>query len=212
MRQEIRVVLADDHPTMRMGLRVLLDQAPGIEVVGEAQEGEEALALIEALRPDVAVLDCLLPGMGGAEVAAEVWRRGLPVRVLALSAYDDDRYVWGMLEAGAVGYLLKEEAPGVIVAAVRGAARGEGYFSARVAAKVAAWARGERPPRPPLTERELEVLCLLAEGLSNKEIAGRLHVAERTVAFHVSNILKKLGVTSRIEAALWAKDWGMPPR
>ena len=157
----------------------------------------------------MAVLDCELPEMAGVDVAWEIRRRNLPVRVLALSAYDSERYVRGMLEAGAVGYLLKDEAPETIVTAVRAAARGEGYFSPPVAAKMASWVRGERPGR--LTEREVEVLRLIVEGLSNKEIAYRLQVAERTVQFHVSNVLQKLGAASRVEAAVWAKDHGVVP-
>jgi DNA-binding NarL/FixJ family response regulator len=190
-----------------MGLRVLLEQAPDVQVVSEVGDGSQALAQIEALRPDVAVLDCRLPGQTGVEVAAEVQRRGLPVRVLALSAFSDAPGVQGMLEAGAVGYLLKEEAPGTILAAVRAAARGEGYFSPPVMAQVAAWARGELPAG--LTERELEVLRLVAQGLTNKEIAQELKVKERTVGFHVGNILSKLDVASRVEAAVWAKDHGV---
>ena len=209
MEDVIRVLLADDHPTLRLGLRMLLDRAPDVEVVGEAENGEEALALIEALVPDVAVLDCLLPGIEGAEVAREIRRRTLPVRVVALSAYDDERYVWGMLEAGATGYLLKEEASETILAAVRGAARGEGYFSSRVAVKAAAWTRGERPAG--LTEREVEVLRLAAKGLSNKEIAHSLGIKERTVEFHIGNLFRKLGVASRVEAAVWAKERGLVP-
>lgn len=207
MSEIIRVLLVDDHPALRLGLRVLLERAPDVELVGEAENGAEALALVEASRPDVVVLDCELPEMEGVEVAQEIWRRNLPVRVLALSSYDDERYVRGMLDAGAVGYLLKDEAPGVIVAAARAAAQGEGYFSPAVAAKVAAWSRGERPGG--LTEREAEVLALVAEGLPNKQIAYRLQVAERTVQFHVSNILQKLGVASRVEAAVWAKEQGL---
>lgn len=206
--QKIRVLLADDHPALRVGLRVLLEQASDVEVVAEAGDGREALEMIEALRPDVAVLDCQLPEMEGTEVAAEIRRRGLQTRVLALSAYRDERYVRGMLAAGAVGYLLKEEAPRVIVAAVQAAAGGEGWFSPEVAAKVEAWARGERSEQAVLTERELEVLRLVAKGRSNKEIAQALKVAERTVEFHVSNILSKLSVASRVEAAVWAKDHG----
>ncbi len=205
----IRVLLADDHPTMRLGLRVLLERATDITIVGEASDGEETLALIEKLQPDVVVLDCEMPGLAGVEAAHEIRRRNLPVRVLALSAYDSERYVRGMMEAGAVGYLLKEEAPGAIVAAVQGAARGEGAFSPRIAARVAAWARGEQPGG--LTEREVEILRLVAEGLSNKEIASRLQVAERTVGFHIGNILSKLGVASRVEAAMWAKEQGIVP-
>ncbi|RLC98281.1 MAG: DNA-binding response regulator [Chloroflexi bacterium] len=203
----MRVLLADDHPALRLGLRVLLERAPDVELVGEAEDGEEALALIEKLQPDVVVLDCELPEMEGVEVAQEIRRRDLPVRVLALSSYDDERYVRGMLDAGAVGYLLKDEAPQAIVAAVRAAARGEGYFSPAVAAKVTAWSRGERPGG--LTEREVEVLTLVAEGLPNKQIASQLQVAERTVNFHVSNILHKLGAASRVEATVWAKEQGV---
>jgi DNA-binding NarL/FixJ family response regulator len=209
MPQTIRVLLVDDHPAMRLGLRVLLERAPDIELVGEAEEGAAALSLIESLRPDVIVLDCELPEMEGIEVAGEIRRQELPVRILALSAYDSERYVRGMLDAGAVGYLLKDEAPGVIVAAVQAAARGEGYFSPAVATKVTAWARGEKPAG--LTEREVEVLRLVAEGLSNKEIAHRLYVVERTVQFHVSNILQKLDAVSRVEAAIWAKEHGIAP-
>ena len=121
----IRVLLADDHPALRVGLRVLLDRAPDIEVVGETGDGTETLDRIETLQPDVVVLDCELPGMSGAEVARQVRQRGLQTRVLALSAYADDRYVQGMLEAGAVGYVLKEEAPETIAEAVRAAQRGQ---------------------------------------------------------------------------------------
>ena len=207
MSEIIRVLLADDYPVTRMGLRVILEQAPDVEVVGEAKDGIEALAMVEELRPDVVVLDCKLPGLAGPEAAQEIRRRGLPVRILALSSYDDDRYVRGMLEAGAVGYLLKEEASETIIAAVRGAMQEEGYFSPPVAKKVAAWARGELSGR--LTRREVEVLRLVAEGLSNKEIARTLGVTVWTVNFHTGNILKKLGVASRVEAAVWAKEQGI---
>ncbi len=209
MTKVIRVLLADDHPTVRVGLRVLLERAPDIEVVAEAEDGQEALALVEELAPDVAVVDCELPDVEGPQVAAEVERLRPQVRVLALSAHDDERYVRGMLEAGAVGYLLKEEAPGAIVAAVRAAARDGRYFSPGVAGKVEAWVHGEPPGG--LTERELEVLRLLAEGLTNHEIAQTLDIVERTVSFHVSNILEKLDVLSRVEAAMWAKDQGIIP-
>lgn len=209
MTETIHVLLADDHPALRIGLRVLLERAPDVKLVGEAESGEETLTLIETLQPDVVILDCELPGLKGAEVAQKIQQRNLPVRVLALSAYDNERYVRGMLDAGAVGYLLKDEAPKTIVAAVRATARGEGHFSPAVATKVAAWAREERPGG--LTERELEVLQLVAEGLSNKEIAHRLKVKKRTVEFHLGNILKKLEVASRVEAAVWAKDHGVVP-
>jgi len=209
MTDVIRVLLADDHPTLRVGLRVLLDQAPDIEVVGEADSGQEALAQLEALQPDVVVLDCQLPDLEGPEVAREMRRRGFEVQILALSGYDDDRYVRGMLEADAAGYLLKEEAPEVIVAAVRKAARGEGYFSPPVAAKIAGWARGETSKLDELTERELDVLQLLARGWDNHRIAEELAISERTVRFHLRNIYDKLGLKSRTEAAVWAVRQGL---
>ncbi len=204
----IRVLLADDHPTLRLGLRVLLERAPDIEMVAEAEKGEEALAKILALRPDVAVLDCQLPGLSGPEVAREIRRRGLPTRILALSAYRYEHYIRGMLEAGAVGYLLKEEAPEAIVEAVRAAVQGGMYFSPGVADLVKAILEGKRE-FPQLTEREREVLALMAEGLSNKEIAARLGFSKRTAAFHVGNILQKLGAASRTEAVVRAKERGI---
>ncbi len=206
----IRVLLADDHPALRVGLRVLLEHAPGVTVVGEAGNGQEALALIAGQRPDVVVLDCQLPDMAGAEVAAEVRRRGLPARILALSAYHDEKYVRAMLAAGAVGYLLKDEAPAAIVSAVRAAASGQGWFSPAVVAQVSGWARGESPQEG-LTEREREVLRLVARGRTNKEIARELGVAVRTVEFHVGRILGKLEVASRVEAAVWAKEHLVDP-
>ena len=209
MGKTIRVLLADDHPALRLGLRVLLDQAIDVEVVGEAGDGKEALEQIEALRPDVAVLDCQLPGMEGAEVAAEVRRRGLPTRLLALSAYDDDRYVQEMLEAGATGYLLKDEAPAVIVAAVRAAARGERLWTAEQFARAQRWQEEVQERWEHLTEREREVLSLIAVGGSNKGIAHEMGISEKTVEYHVTNILGKLGVGSRSEAIVWVKNSGL---
>lgn len=203
----IGVLLADDHPALRIGLRLLLDRAPDIWVLEECGDGPRSLARLESLRPEVAVLDCRLPGMEGMEVAARCRELGLPTRILALSAHDEGHYVRGMLDAGAVGYLLKDEAPGEIVAAVRAVAAGGRWFSQGVAAEARAWQRGERPAG--LTERELAVLALLAEGRSNAEIAHGLGFKERTAVFHVGNILRKLGLASRLEAAVWARDRGL---
>jgi DNA-binding NarL/FixJ family response regulator len=163
--------------------------------------------LTEELEVDVAVVDCELPEVAGTEVARELRRQASTIQVLALSSYDDEHYVRGMLDAGAVGYLLKEEAPRTIVAAVRTAAEGDGYFSPGVAGKVDAWARGEPPSG--LTQREIDVLRLVAEGYTNARIAHELSIAERTVAFHVSNVLEKLDAESRLDAAMWAKDQGI---
>jgi len=207
----IRVVLIDDHPALRMGLRIVLEQAPDVQVAAEAGSGQEALALIQALRPEVAVLDCQLPDMPGSQVAAELRRLGLATRVLALSAYSDDAAIRGMVEAGAVGYLLKEEAPAAIVEAVRAAAHGEGRWSAAVASRLAAWA--VRPAAgeagTDLTSRELEVVRWLAQGWDNQRIAQELQISEHTVRFHLRNIRDKIGVQTRTEAAVWAVRRGL---
>jgi DNA-binding NarL/FixJ family response regulator len=205
----IRVLLVDDHPALRVGLRVLLDRADDIHVVGEAGDSDEALHAIAHLHPQVVVLDCQLPGSGGATVAQEAVERGWPVRVLALSSYADEGYVRAMVDAGAVGYLLKDEAPAAIVAAVRAAALGQTWFSPAIERKIEAWARGELPGG--LTERELEVLRLVADGQSNKQIARQLTITVRTASFHVGNILQKLDLVSRVEAAIWAKEQGIVP-
>jgi two-component system nitrate/nitrite response regulator NarL len=203
----IRVVLADDHPALRVGLRLLLEREPDIVVVAEADSGHEAIAAILRHLPEVAVLDCQLPGLDGATVAATARRAGCATRIVALSAFSDEATVRAMVDAGATGYLVKDEAPRELVAAVRAVAGGRAAFSPSVAATVAALARGERPGG--LTARESAVLRHLARGASNKEIANDLQVTERTVVFHVSNILGKLAVRSRVEAAMWARDHGL---
>ncbi len=207
MGDVIRVLLADDHPALRVGLRVLLDRAPDVSVVGEADDGDAALADVVALLPDVAVLDCQLPGLDGVAVAREVRRRELPVRVVALSAYDDDKYLAGMRGAGAAGYLLKSEAPAEIVDAVRAVHRGESLWTEAQLARARRWEEEVVRLRESLTDREREVLLLVAQGLSNKEIAQALVVTVRTVDFHVSNVLRKLDAVSRVEAAVWAKTY-----
>jgi len=198
----IRVILADDHPVVRSGIRAELDGADGIEVVGEASSGDEAIRLVEELRPDVLVSDVVMPGMDGVEVARLLREKHPELRILAPSAYDENAFVFGLLSAGAMGYVLKEEALDTIVEAIRAASRGESWLSPRVAAKV--MKRGIGTEEVPLTERELEVLRLMAKGLSNKGIASELFISERTVKFHISNILSKLGVFSRTEAVLYA--------
>ncbi|MGC9468091.1 MAG: response regulator [Anaerolineae bacterium] len=205
-RDVIRVLLADDHPALRVGLRILLDRESDIAVVGEASNGLEALAMVESLRPAVVVLDCQLPGMEGASVAAEIGRSEFSTAILALSAYDDDCYIAAMYKANAAGYLLKNEAPSQIVNAVRAIAKGGELWSAKQVDRASRWEAEVIEVRDSLTQREREVLYLIAEGLSNKEIAQRLVVTVRTADFHVSNILRKLDVVSRVEAAVWAQQ------
>ncbi len=204
----IRVLLTDDHPVVRSGIRAELDGAHGIEVIGEASSGDEVLRLVEELRPDVLVLDVVMPGMDGVEVTRILRERFPDLRILALSAYDENEYVFGILKAGATGYVLKEEALDTIVEAIRAASRGETWLSRRVEEKVVRRAIGEEE-EVPLTERELEVLRLMAKGLSNKEIARELSITERTVRFHVGNILGKLGVESRTKAVVEGVSRGL---
>lgn len=218
MSDPIRVLLVDDHPPFRVGMRVLLEQDPDITVVGEAGTGQETLRQAAALLPDVIVLDCQLPDMDGPAVAAAL--RDAPVQqanvgpfhILALSAYDDIRYVRGLLAAGATGYLTKNEAIETIIAAVHAAAAGQAYFSAGVAAQLAQLARHEAETEPP-TAREQEVLAQLATGRTNAEIARELGISERTVRFHIENLFGRLGVENRVEAVVKAMQlgWLDPP-
>ncbi|MBV7339185.1 response regulator transcription factor [Chloroflexi bacterium TSY] len=202
---KIRVLLIDDHPIVRSGIRVLLEQAGDIVVVGESDRGHDALDLVKQLMPDILLLDMEMPGKSGVEIARELKEAQLPIRVLGLSAYDDDQYIMNLLSSGAAGYLTKEEALETIVDAVRGVARGEeGWLSRRAAASMAASTRQETRNHIQLTAREEEVLNLLAEGWTNNRIASELHLSERTVRFHLTNIYDKVGVSTRAEAIRWA--------
>ncbi len=209
MMDPTRILLADDHPVVRDGVRLLLERAPDMVVVGEAGDGPEALQLVTELRPDVLVLDVALPGLSGVEVARRLRAAGSPVRLLVLSAHDDEAYVRGVLSSGAAGYLLKDEARQTIVEAVRGVARGErGWLSRRVAAHAFRCERATDRATPDalttLTPREREVLRLVAQGQDNARIASALDISVETVRTHVTAILGKLRVHSRAEAVAWA--------
>jgi len=200
-----RVVLADDHPVVRSGIRNLLEKAQGIEVVGEASGGQEALRLTESLLPDVLLLDMEMPDLKGVEVAQRLRAIGSPVRILALSAYDDKQYILELLANGASGYLVKEEVPETIIEAVRGVARGEqGWVSRRVASQMADWIHTVEPGKMGLTTRELDVLRLVVAGKTNQEIGIALGISEKTVEKHLEGVFNKLGVASRVEAAVVA--------
>ena len=208
----IRIILADDHPIVREGIRNLLERAADIEIVGEAHDGLEALRLVKLLTPDVLLLDMEMPGLKGVDVARQLKHAELPTRILALSAYDDKQYILGLLAAGAVGYLTKEEVPEVIVEAVRGVAHGEqGWVSRRVAAQMVAWTRDEEPAGTlaALTNRELEVLRWVVAGKTNQEIGLALGISEKTVEKHLDAVFKKLGAASRVEAAVFAIKAGL---
>lgn len=194
-----RVLLADDHPVWRRGVRGLLDAEPDLDVVAEAADGEAALAALRAGGVDVAVLDMEMPRVTGVEVARAVRAEGLSVAVLALSSYDEPAYVAGLLAEGAAGYLTKDQPPELIVEAVRAVARGQGRWFVAPAPGGSADAPGAG-----LTDRERDVLGLLAEGRSNAEIAGALFVSENTVRSHLTAAYAKVGVGSAREAVAWA--------
>jgi DNA-binding NarL/FixJ family response regulator len=206
----IRVVLADDHPLAREGVRNLLEKAVGIQVIGEAGDGDETLRLVEELAPDVLVLDMEMPNLKGVEVARQLQAAGSSVRVLALSAYDDQEYIKGLLASGAAGYLTKGELPETIVEAVRGVARGEqGWVSRQIAAQMATWTQEGVAGETALTDREMQVLRLVVEGKTNQEIGLALEISEKTVEKHLDSIFTKLSVSSRVEAAVRAVRDGL---
>ncbi|MDT7949189.1 MAG: response regulator transcription factor [Thermoflexus sp.] len=195
--EPIRVLVADDHPPLRLGLRALLERRPEVQVVAEAGDGETALAMLERLLPDVAILDIRLPRRDGLALAREIRRRGWPIRILLLSAYDDEALIREAMVVGVEGYLLKSEGLEAIAAAVQSVARGLTAFSPEILAR----ARG-LPERggEGLTEREREILELVAEGLTNRAIAQRLGLSPRTVEYHLGQIFQRLGVSSRAAA------------
>jgi DNA-binding NarL/FixJ family response regulator len=197
----IRVLIVDDHPAVRRGLRAFLELAGGLEVTGEAADGPAALELVANGKPDVVLLDMMLPGMDGVEVLHVLRRRELPARVLVVTSFTDRSRLVPAIRAGARGYLSKDVDPAALVAAVRSVAAGHLLLEPEAAGALA----GESV----LTAREREVLALLADGRSNREIAGALVVAEKTVKTHVSSILLKLGLADRTQAALYAVRSGL---
>ena len=200
----IRLLLVDDHPVVRIGLRGMLEAADDLEIVGEAGSGEEALALAISLRPDVVLMDLRMPGgLDGAAATGRIVDRLPGTRVLILTTYDTDTDILRAVEAGATGYLLKDTPIDTLIDAVRAAARGETVLAARLAT------RRKTTPAEQLTPRELGVLGLVARGLSNAEIGATLHLAETTVKSHVQSMLAKLGLRDRLQAAVAAYDSGL---
>ncbi|CAN5572021.1 response regulator transcription factor [soil metagenome] len=208
----IRVVLADDHPIVRTGIRTMLAKATDIIVVAEVGNGPDVLIQLAQMAPDVLLLDMEMPGLSGVEVAQKLKAAKSKVKVLALSAHDDEVYVRSLLANGAVGYLTKEEAPELIVDAVRGIARGEkGWISRRAAAQMLGWTHQQEEVE--LTDREMQVLKQAALGKTNREIALALGIADKTVEKHMGGVFEKLQVSSRLEAVMSAvkKGWLTPP-
>jgi DNA-binding NarL/FixJ family response regulator len=214
----IRILIADDHELVRSGLRAMLDTQDDLEVVGEAADGTAAIEEAFTLRPDVIVMDIRMPRLDGIEATRRILAQGtLPPKILVLTTFDLDEYVWEALRAGAGGFLLKDAAPAQIAEAVRTVARGESIVAPAVTRRLV-----ERFVRTPLsgtsaqgarfselTERELEVVVLVAHGLSNREIAARLFLSEATVKTHVTRVLAKLGLRDRVQAVVLAYESGL---
>ncbi|AJF63464.1 response regulator [Streptomyces vietnamensis] len=207
--QPVRVVVVDDHTVMRAGVVALLAPVPDITVVGEAADGREALGLVERLTPDVALVDLRMPVMDGVEATAAIAAGPAPTRVLILTTYDTDVEIERAVEAGAVGYLLKDTTADQLAEAVRSAARGETVLAPRVAERLVALMR--RPAPVVLTAREQDVLGAVADGLSNAEIGRRLVIAEATVKTHLLRVFAKLDVSDRTRAVVVALERGLLP-
>lgn len=200
----IRVLVVDDHQLVRAGLSTLLRAADDIEVVGEAADGQQAIDAARAVRPDVTLMDLSMPVLDGVAATRRLLADDPAMRVVALTSFSDRQRVTDVLAAGAVGYLLKDSRPDDLLAAVRAAASGHAPLDPRVAG--ALLPSREPPPAEQLSDREKQVLRLVAAGLANKQIARRLGIAESTVKVHTGNIFRRIGVTDRTSAALWARE------
>jgi NarL family two-component system response regulator LiaR len=208
MTDTISILIVDDHAVVRQGIRAFLDLQPDLGVVGEADSGEAGVRMAAELAPDVVLMDLVMPGMGGVEATRQVKQASPHSQIIVLTSYHDDEYIFPALRAGALSYVLKDVGPEELAGTIRKAARGESVLHPRVASRVVEELRGTRKDTPnlftDLSERELEVLRLIADGLSNAEIAGKLVISEKTVKGHVSNILSKLHMMDRTQAAIFA--------
>lgn len=213
----LRVAIADDQALVRAGFRMILDARGDIDVVGEAEDGDEAVRLVAEVAPDVVLMDVRMPDVDGIEATRRIVASGCPTRIVILTTYDIDEYVFAALRAGASGFMLKDVQPAELVEGVRVVARGDALLAASVTRRlldrfVATLPAADAPPPPDLgvlTAREVEVLRLVAGALSNGEIAARLIVSEATVKTHVSSLLRKLGLRDRVQAVVLAYDIGL---
>jgi len=208
----IRVLVADDHPIVRRGLKSLLQTEPGFECAGEAADGAEAVELTRALQPDVILLDLAMPRVTGLEAIIQIKAENPDARILVVTSFAEDDKVFPAIKAGASGYLLKDAPPEMLIQAMRDVYRGESSLHPAIARKLIHELNQPPalPPTPdPLTEREMDVLRLLAQGLSNQDIARQLSISETTTRFHVSHILGKLHLANRTQAALYARQEGL---
>jgi DNA-binding NarL/FixJ family response regulator len=214
MMEPLRVLLADDHPLFRHGIHALLDAAPDIEVVGEATTGDEAVAMAAALQPDVILMDVQMPGVNGIEATRRIVRESPHIRILIVTMFEDDASVFTAMRAGARGYVLKDAEKAEMLRAIRAVGSGEAIFSPAIATRLIDFFAAPKPTAvpdafPDLTEREREILDLIAQGKSNADIAGQLVLSPNTVRNYVSNIFSKLQVADRAHAILLARDAGL---
>jgi NarL family two-component system response regulator LiaR len=212
MTENIRILIVDDHSIVREGQRALIDTEPGLELVGEAADGFEAVQLARSLQPDVIMIDLIMPRMGGIEAIEIIKAENSAVGILVLTSFAEDEKVYSAIKAGALGYRLKDASPQELLTAIREVYRGEPSMDPAIAQKLMRELQrsSDLPPtEEPLTEREVEVLKLVAQGKPNQEIAETLVISERTVRTHVSNILSKLHLANRTQAALYALREGL---
>ena len=212
MTETIRILIVDDHAIVREGQRSLIDTEPGMELVGEAADGIQAIEMARALQPDVILLDLLMPHKGGIKATREIKEQNPEARILILTSFAEDEKVYVAIKAGALGYLLKDTSPQELLAAIREVYRGEPSMSPSIAQKLMSElvrSSSQVPTEEALTAREVEILVLVAQGLPNREIAETLVISERTVRTHVSNILTKLHLANRTQAALYALREGL---
>jgi len=211
-----RVIVADDQHLIRAGLRMILDAQPDIEVIGEAADGREAVALARALRPDVCLFDIRMPELDGIEATRQLAGPGVdePLAIVIITTFDLDEYVYGALKAGARGFLLKDAGPELLAQAINAAASGDALIAPRVTARLLATFSDTRTVTPPaqpiepLTDREEEVLVTVAQGRTNAEIADELHISLSTAKTHLARLMAKLGARNRVEIAMWAYETG----
>ena len=215
MAHEIRLLLADDHAVVRSGLRLLLESQPDMVIIGEAENGEEAIRRTKELGPDVVLMDIEMPGMNGIEAARQIKAQSPRTAVLALTMYEDDQYFFEMLRAGASGYVPKRAAPDELASAIRAVSRGEVFLHPSLAGRLVQDyllrrdVESQEPPADELTPREQEVLTLIAQGLSNTEIAEQLVISSKTVDRHRENIMRKLNLHNRVDLVKYALRKGL---
>jgi len=212
--EPLRVLIADDHPLFRHGIQALLSATPDMEVVGEASTGEEAVGLAATLSPDLILMDIQMPGVNGIEAARQILRVSPHVRILMVTMFEDDASVFTAMRAGARGYVLKDTEKVELLRAIRAVGSGEAIFSPAIATRLLDFFAAPRPPLPPqvfpdLTDREREILDLIAQGRNNAEIASRLVLSPHTVRNYVSNIFSKLQVADRAQAIVRAREEGL---